>query len=233
MTIGFAITCVLLAAAPRPALGERLEAGPSDGHVVVHVRKAGLFSAFAHDHRFEVTGWHATADLPDGDPREATLLVVLSAASLRDTEPGLSDADRRKVDAQAASREVLDAADHPRIEFRSERIDVGPSAAASDRTRGTLRGILTIRGRSVRVDVPFQAERAKGSWRVNGTARVNQSALGIRPFSGFGGTVKVKDELTVEFAFTLTTRATPSRRAGTATGTGSSQERVAPVQPAP
>ncbi len=115
---------------------EHLEARPADGRIVVNVYKAGLFSAFAHDHHFEVSEWRATAAVPEGDPSATSVDVVLSAGSLRDTQRGLSEGDRRKIDAQAAGPNVLDASHHPRIEFRSEGIRAHPHLLATrPRTR--------------------------------------------------------------------------------------------------
>lgn len=183
--------------APAPSRGAALEAGPPSGRIVVHAYKAGIFSGFAHDHHFEVTDWRATADVPEGDPSSAALEVVLAAGSLRDRQASLSEADRRKVDAQAAGPKVLDAEHHPRITFRSDRVTLEPGADAR-RARGTLHGTLSVRERSAPVDVAFEAEREGEAWRVRGRARARQSALGIRPFKAFGGTVSVKDELEIE-----------------------------------
>ena len=118
--------------------------------------------------------------------------VVLSADSLHDRQKALSDADRRKVDAQAA--EALDATDHPRVVFRSERLDINPGSV-NDSVHGSLHGTLTVRGREVPLDVAVDAERSASAWHVRGKARLKQSELGIKPFSGFGGTVGVKDEI--------------------------------------
>ncbi len=196
---------VVTTAAAAPV--ERLEARPADGRIVVNVYKKGAFSAFAHDHHFDVKEWRAGAELSGGDPSSVSLDVVISAASLRDTQQRLSEADRKKVDAQAAGPEVLDAAHHPRIAFRSERVELTPATGAGSTARGTLHGTLTRRGRSVPTDVPFEAERARDGWHVRGTARVKQSDFGIKPFSGFAGTVGVKDELSIEIAITLRPRA--------------------------
>ena len=199
-----AAVAVLIASAA--ARAETLEAVPGpDSRVVVHVYKKGLFSAFAHDHHFEVTDWRATAEVAGDDPARAAIDVVLSARSLRDRQKKLSDADRTKVDAQAAGPEVLDAEHHPTVEFRSERVELDP-ASTRDRARGALRGTLTLRGRSGPAAVTFEAERAAAGWRARGTAKVKQSAFGIKSFSGFGGTVGVKDELEIEISLALVPR---------------------------
>jgi len=188
--------------AAMPAAGAKLEATPAGGRILVHVFKKGLFSGFAHDHHFEVTGWRATAELPGGDPSRSSVGVVLAAGSLRDRQEALSDADRAKVDAQAAGPDVLDAAHHPEIAWRSERVTLGPGAGG-DRLRGTASGQLTLRGRTRPVDVAFEAEREGETWRVRGKGRLRQSDFGITPFSGFLGTVGVEDEIEIEVALTL------------------------------
>ena len=198
------IASLALAAVPLAAASaERLQAGPADGHVVVNVYKAGLFSGFAHDHHFAVSRWAVSADAPGDDLRRASLDVVLSSGSLHDTQKALSEGDRRKVDAQAAGPDGVDAAHFPVIEFRSERIEVSAPAPGGAGARGTIHGTLTLRGRSLPLDVPFEVDRSSRPWKVRGSVRVKQSTLGIKPYSGFGGTVKVKDELEIEFAFSL------------------------------
>ena len=189
-----------LAAAPAAA---GLEATPASGRIDVHVLKKGLLGAFAHDHHFEVTEWRATAEVPEGDPARLSVEVALAAGSLRDRQQALSEADRAKVDAQAAGPEVLDAAHHPAIAWRSEGVTLAPGATRDGRLRGIARGRLTIRGRTRPVDVAFEVEREGESWRVRGKGRFRQSDFGISPFSGFLGTVGVEDEMKVEVALTL------------------------------
>jgi polyisoprenoid-binding protein YceI len=199
----------LLAAAAAPP-GGRLEAVPDGEGIRIHVAKRGLFSGFAHDHDFEVTRWRGTAELPGGDPGRASLELVLQAGSLRDREQGLSDGDRRKVDAQAAGPDVLDAGKAPEITYRADRVSAEPGPASGG-VRGTIHGRLTVRGQTRPLDATFEADPGPDGWRVRGRARFRQSEFGIRPFSGFGGTVAVKDEVEVTFALAL-------RPAGAATG---------------
>lgn len=187
-------------------LGEasRLELAPVDGGLRIHVRKRGLFAAFAHDHDFEVTRWEGRVDRAAGDPSRATVTVTAAADSLRDREKGLSDGDREKVEAQTAGPAVLDAARSPEIVYRAEGVAV-PAPEASDRApqEGVLHGELTLRGRTRPVDASYRAERDGDGWRLKGKARFRQSDFGVKPFSGAGGTVGVKDEVEVTFAVTL------------------------------
>jgi polyisoprenoid-binding protein YceI len=204
---GFAAVAAAVAVTATVARAEEWEAAPGDdSRVVVHVRKKGVFSAFAHDHHFEVTRWKATASMPDRTPASTSVEVVLFADSLRDRQEALSEGDRRKVNAQAAGPEVLDAEHHPRIEFRAERLELAPGGGA-DHLRAALPGTLTLRGRSAPVTVDVEAENASGTWRVHGSARVKQSAFGIKPFRAVGGGVGVKDEIEIELSLALRARA--------------------------
>ncbi len=67
-------------------------------------------------------------------------------------------------------------------------------------TGGAIEGTLTLNGTSgpVRVQV---SESAPGRYR--GTATVAQSAFGIKPYVGFFGALKVRDEVGVEFDVNL------------------------------
>jgi polyisoprenoid-binding protein YceI len=198
--VGLALMAVSAASS---AGGGRLEALPVDDGIRVHVAKRGLFSAFAHDHDFEVTRWRGTAAIPDGDPGRASLELVLQAGSLRDREKGLSSGDRGKVEAQTSGPEVLDAAHAAEITYRSERVTLDERSGAGGPVRGTIHGQLTLRGRTRPVDATFEARREGDAWRVHGRARFRQSEFGIKPFSGVGGTVAVKDEVEVTFAISL------------------------------
>jgi polyisoprenoid-binding protein YceI len=198
------LAIVAAAALSATPAAERFDAAPAGPGIRIHVAKRGAFAAFAHDHDFEVTRWRGTAEIPGGDPARASLELALDAGSLHDRERKLSEADRRKVDAQAAGPEILDAARAPEITYRSERVTVdGAGAGGGGPVRGTLHGKLTIRGRTNPVDAPFEAARQGDGWTVRGKARFRQSEFGIRPFSGFGGTVGVKDDVEVTFELAL------------------------------
>ena len=200
-------TLAILAAAAlsaAPAGAGRFEAASAGSSIRIHVAKRGAFAVFAHDHDFEVTRWSATAEIPDGDPAQASIDLVLAAGSLHDRERKLSEGDRRKVDEQAAGPEILDAAHAPEITYRSESVGVeGPAGGEGAPVRGTIHGSLTLRGRTRPVDAAFEAARDGDGWSVRGQARFRQSEFGIAPFSTFGGTVGVKDEVEVTFHLAL------------------------------
>ena len=66
--------------------------------------------------------------------------------------------------------------------------------------------MLTLNGQTQ----PLRLQVAEpGSGRYRGTATVQQSAFGIKPYSGFFGALKLRDEVTAEFEVDLS-KAAPS-----------------------
>ncbi len=202
-TLCLVLLAGLSAAAAAPAAAAGLEATPASGRIRVHVFKKGLFAAFAHDHHFEATEWRVRAEVPGGDPSKLSVEAIIAAGSLHDRQGALSGADRAKVDANAAGPDVLDAAHHPEIAWRSVDVVLDPGSGKDGRVRGTVHGRLTMHGRTRPVDLVFEARRLGQAWDVRGTGRARQSDFGISPFSGFAGTVGVKDEVEIEIALML------------------------------
>ena len=66
---------------------------------------------------------------------------------------------------------------------------------------GAVEGSLTLNGKTqpVRLQV-----NSPGEGRYRGSAAVPQLAFGIKPYSGFFGALKLKDEVVVEFDVDLT-----------------------------
>src|SRR3990172_6764743 len=153
--------------------------------LTVLVHKAGLFSAFADNHviRAPIAGGSISAESP------AAVELSVRTAALTVLDPGLSAGKRAEVQARMLGPGVLDSRKYPDITFASTSIE----SAGAD--RWTVRGRLTIHGETQ--PATFSVERRDGRYR--GTVVLRQRDFGIRPISIMGGTVKVKDELAVEF----------------------------------
>ena len=152
--------------------------------LTVRVYKTGLFSAFAHDHEIR-------APIQKGvfDEDKSTVEFVVDARALRVLDPDVSDKDRAEIQATMLGPKVLHSEKFPEIRFHSTEVN-RPSEG-----RWIVRGDLTLHGqtRPVKVDV----ERKNGRYR--GSAQLLQKDFGITPVTIAGGTVKVKDEVRVEF----------------------------------
>jgi polyisoprenoid-binding protein YceI len=115
--------------------------------------------------------------------------MVFDARNLRVLDPGLSAKDRQAVQTRMLGPEVLDVGRFQWISYHSitiQQLDAGG---------WQVNGELELHGK-IR-PVPVKVVRENG--RYKGSVRIRQSDFGIAPISIIGGTVKVKDEIVVEF----------------------------------
>jgi hypothetical protein len=153
--------------------------------LTVFVYKSGLFSVLADDHviRAPLAGGMISEDSPLG------VGISVHSAGLVVLDPGLSVEKRADVQARMLGPEVLDSARFPDIEFASTAIERLRADAWNVSGRVTIHGVT----RSAR----FEVARQDGHYR--GSTRVKLRDFRIEPISIAGGTVKVKDELKIEF----------------------------------
>ena len=154
----------------------------------VHVSRSGVFSAFGHDHDIAAPIARGTAD-----PAAHKVELHVQAAALKVRDSKVSDKDRAEIQKTMLGPEVLDVARHPEIAFRST------SAEAAGAGGWKLQGTLTLHGETKPVVVQVSE---KGGHYV-GHAVLRQTDFGIKPVKVAGGTVKVKDELRIEFDIQL------------------------------
>lgn len=147
--------------------------------------KSGLFSALAHDHviRAPIAGGSLSAD------EALSVELTVRVADLEVLDPTLAAGKRPEVRARMLSADVLDAARFPEISFRSTSI------APQGTDRWKVAGDLSLHG--VTKPTSFSVEGKGG--RYLGATTLRQSDFGIAPISIAGGTVKVKDEVRIEF----------------------------------
>jgi hypothetical protein len=174
------------------ASGVRAESKPIDtdrSTLTVFVYKAGLFSVFADDHVI-------SAPVASGSISEEAPLAVqvsIASASSKVLDPNLSASRRGDVQTRMLGKEVLDAATYPEITFSSTTVE----AAGADKWKVT--GRLTIHGRPQ--TITFETVRQDGRYR--GSVLIKQRDFGIEPISIGGGSVKVKDEIKIQFDIAL------------------------------
>jgi polyisoprenoid-binding protein YceI len=171
--------------------------GPGAGRVVIKTGRAGLAARAGHDLTIEVTRWSAKGSVPteaDGGLTAATVTAELDLGSLEVREgtggaKPLSDRDRRDIKKQMSG--ILGDGT---ATFESSRI------VTTGASGGAIEGTLTLNGKTqparLQVTTP-------GPGRYRGTATVVQSAFGIKPYVGFFGALKLRDEVGVEFEVDL------------------------------
>jgi hypothetical protein len=183
--------------------------GPETGRVVVKTGRAGLAAKVGHDLTIEFTRWSALLEVPDSGAgggggltaAKVTADLELGSLEVREGKGGakpLTDSDRRDI-----KKTMSGILGEGSASFTSSR--VVPSGASV----GAVEGSLTLNGQTqpVRLQVT-----APGEGRYRGSATVPQSAFGIKPYSGFFGALKLKDEVVVEFELDLA-RARPAAAA--------------------
>jgi hypothetical protein len=171
--------------------------GPGTGRVLIKTGRAGLAARAGHDLTIEVTRWSAKVSVPpeeNGGLTAATVSAELDLGSLEVREgtggaKPLSDRDRRDIKKQMSG--ILGDGT---ASFTSSRI------ITSGASGGAIEGSLTLSGKTqpVRLQVT-----TPGPGRYRGTGTVVQSAFGIKPYVGFFGALKLRDEVGVEFEVNL------------------------------
>jgi hypothetical protein len=184
-TVTCAILAVVMLVGPTPAAADSRPVDVERSTLTIYAYKSGLFSAFADDHVIR-------APIASGRvSEEGTLAVELAvnAAQMTVLDPTLPTDKRAEVQARMRGPEVLDSTRYPDIRFAST--DIAPDGAGQWRVSGdlTLHGMLR--------PLTFTVTRRDGHYR--GAVVIRQRDFGIQPISIVGGTVKVKDELRVEF----------------------------------
>jgi polyisoprenoid-binding protein YceI len=170
----------------------RLRIGPGCGHLTIRTGREGLAARVGHDLTIDATGWSGELSHDAGDLAATTLTVTVDLGLLRvrDGSGGvvpLTDRDRTEINATMAR--ILGAGAGASAMFVADRVI--PAAGG-----GSIDGALTIRG----TGRPLSLTVVHGdAHRYHGTAVVSQSAYGIKPYSGMFGTLKVRDDVQIEF----------------------------------
>ena len=168
--------------------------GPDNGRLVLKTGRQGFAAMAGHDLTIEVTRWSAQVDVPDDDIPPATVKADIDLGSLEVREGSggakpLTDRDRGEIKKQMAK--ILGTGT---ASFTSARIlRVGSSG-------GAVEGTVTLNGQSEPVRLQVSEP---GPGRYRGSATVVQTSLGIKPYVGFFGALKLKDEVGVEFEVSI------------------------------
>jgi polyisoprenoid-binding protein YceI len=162
----------------------------------VHLGRAGLLGFLGHEHTIEAPLAEGRIDADPGDVRSSRISLRFDARRLA-VVPGTEPADDvDAVEARMRGPEVLDAADHPTIEFRSTAVSGEREHDGAWHLR--VWGTLLLRGRPHEVTFPLVARREGGEVTAEGTIDLRLRALGIEP-PKVAGVVKVADRFSLSF----------------------------------
>ena len=153
--------------------------------ITVHVGKAGLFSAAGHDHW--VNAPISAGVVNDSDRPHVEFSVDASKMAVK-PDPKV-DAKTQAEIQRDMHQKTLESARYPEISFRSSRVEKQTDE------QWKVDGPLTLHG----VTKPITVVVKRNGGAYVGHATLRQTDFGIKPISAAGGTVKVKNELEIDF----------------------------------
>jgi polyisoprenoid-binding protein YceI len=194
-----ALLLLLALAADRPAsAAPRTYVIDSAGSAVrVHVGKSGVFGFAGHTHDVTAERFEGRVQADPEDLSRSSVELSLETSGLKVSAEGEPAGDAPKVQDAMAGPKVLDVARFPTIHFRSQQVSGRKVADGVYELQVT--GELSLHGVARRVTVPVRVELAANTLTASGKLTLGQKAFGIEPVSAGGGTVKVKNELGIEF----------------------------------
>jgi len=174
---------------------QRLAVDPAKSHLRLVLGRGGLMSFMGHEHHIEAPLAEGHVEVVEDDPARSSVRLRFEAARLF-VIPGSEPADDiPKVEERMRGPEVLEVAKYPEIVFESASVKSTPQASGF---KLVVTGSLTLKGRSVPVEIPLDVRRAEGSIEAKGEVSLNLRDIGIEPPS-VAGVVKVKDRFRLEF----------------------------------
>lgn len=180
------------------------ELGPACGTLRLRTYREGLAARAGHDLVLVADAWHAHVVVDDRADGSPSVTAEIDLQSLRVVEgvggvKPLSERDKEEI--RATMQKVLRTAERPIATFSSTVLRVRDDHA-------TLEGELALAGQTH----PVQLEvRREGDGSVAAHAQVVQSMWGIKPYTGFFGTLKLRDAVEVDVSVDMAFEDRPPR----------------------
>ncbi|HEY3457815.1 MAG TPA: YceI family protein [Bryobacteraceae bacterium] len=169
--------------------------------ITIHVFRSGMLSAFGHDH--EITTRISRGYI--AYPENPSVELWIDARALRVVDSDSPAKDRAEVQTTMEGPKVLDVHGFPEIHFRSTA-----ASRQSGGNRWSVRGNLDLHGQTRPVVLEITEN---GGWFL-GTATLKLRDYGISPPAAAGGSVKVKDEIKLDFKVATATQSSANSMSG-------------------
>jgi len=172
----------------------------------VDVFRGGLFKALGHDHTIAARRFSGTVQFDPRKLRDSSISLSIESSSLTVLDPRVPEKERNEVQDTMQGPKVLDVRAFPKIEFSSTR--VSEVAQTENGFEITLTGRLNLHGFDKEIAFPVSISLGKDLLHATGSVSIIQTDFGIVPIKVGGGTVRVKDQVKIDFDF-LAERAGP------------------------
>jgi polyisoprenoid-binding protein YceI len=176
-------------------MAERFRIDPTLRRFTLQAFSTGALSVFAHNPTFVVRDFSGTIRLDVGRAEGLALDLTVRADSL-DLLDRVSAKDRAEI-LDRMRREVLETALYPEIAYRATAV----SADAIDRGRYRVRlgGELSLHGVARPHQIDADLTIFEDGLGLGGGCPLLLSDFRIRSVTALGGTIRLKDELSVSF----------------------------------
>ncbi|HEY6988251.1 MAG TPA: YceI family protein [Bryobacteraceae bacterium] len=169
--------------------------------ITIHVFRSGLLSAFGHDHEITTRISRGYIEYPENPSVE----LWIDVRALRVIDSDSSAKDRAEVQTTMDGPGVLDVHGFPEIHFRSTA-----ASRQSGGNRWSVRGNLDLHGQTR----PVVLEITENDGWFLGSATLRLRNYGISPPAAAGGSVKVKDEIKLDFKVATVTQPSTGSSSG-------------------
>lgn len=146
-----------------------------------------------HDWELGTSSINGVAEFTkEGDQLEITnTKITLKSAELKSDNSGLDD----------KAHDALNVKKHPTITFtQTEKLIVKPNGT---KFSATVRGNLTIAGKTKAVAIPVTGDSAQNKLKVSGKLDLKMTQFNIDPPRAMLGTIRSGDDITVNFEVAL------------------------------
>jgi polyisoprenoid-binding protein YceI len=170
----------------------------ANSQVVVLVGKTGVFGFVGHAHEVVAPAVRGRVSVDLADWQQASVSLEFDASALRVTGKGETPADAAAVQQVMLGEQVLDVRRFPTIAFQSRHVSV--SARTLNTADVTIEGDLTLHGATRPMTIRASVTLDGGDhFTARGAFSLKQTDFGMVPVTAVGGTVRVKDELGIQF----------------------------------
>ena len=152
--------------------------------ITIHVGKAGLLSVAGHEHWVSAPIASGTIN-ESGSPR---VEFTVETAKMRVKPDPKVDSQTEATIQKDMETMTLETSKYAEISFRSSRVEKTADGWKVD-------GMLSLHG----VSKPISVAVKKNGEAYTGHTVLKQTDFGIKPISVGGGTIKVKNEIDIDF----------------------------------
>jgi len=165
----------------------------SVGDLLIRTGVAGPAAKMGHRLTIRMDSWQAGVQWRDRTPVSADLTVVVDSLQVTKGEGSVTPlAGPAKLIARSNALKSLDAKKYPLIRFNAD--DIAETASGY-----RLTGTVEIHGRSRPQVIDLTVDDAGDAWAMSAHAAIIQSDFGVKPYSLLMGSLKVADEVAIEF----------------------------------